>query len=102
MLILGIILFLIAIIIGLPIAISLLIAALPTFLSGDFLPPSIAMQKMVGVTQIFTLMAVPFFVMAGNIMVASGIAQRLVNFSNVLVGWMAGGLAQVSIVLSLC
>lgn len=101
MLLLGVILFLVAAIIGLPIAFSLLLAAVPTFLTGTYLPPAIGVQKLIGVTQIYTLMAVPFFVMAGNIMAASGIAARLVSFSNVLVGWMAGGLAQVSIVLSL-
>lgn len=101
MLLLGVILFLVAAVIGLPIAFSLLLAAVPTFLTGAYLPPAIGVQKLVGVTQIYTLMAVPFFVMAGNIMSASGIAARLVAFSNVLVGWMAGGLAQVSIVLSL-
>lgn len=101
MLVLGICLFCLAVLIGLPIAFSLLLASIPTFLTGDFLPSSIAVQKIVGVTQIYTLMAVPFFVVAGNIMSASGIAARLVTFSNVLVGWMAGGLAQVSIVLSL-
>ena len=101
MLLLGVILFILAVALGMPIAFSLLLASIPTFLTGEFMPPSIAAQKLVGVTQIYTLMAVPFFVMAGNIMSASGIAGRLVAFSNVLVGWMAGGLAQVSIVLSL-
>lgn len=101
MILLGVALFLLAVAIGLPIAFSLLLAAVPAFLSGEYLPVSIAVQKLVGVTQIYSLLAVPFFVFAGNIMAASGIATRLVNFSNVLVGWMAGGLAQVSIVLSL-
>lgn len=101
MILFGVILFLLAVAIGMPIAFALLLAAAPTFVSGEYLPVSIAVQKLVGVTQIYSLLAVPFFVFAGNIMSASGIAARLVTFSNVLVGWMAGGLAQVSIVLSL-
>jgi len=101
MLLLGVLLFIAAVILGLPVSFSLLLASAPTFLTGDYLPTSIAVQKMVAVTQSYPLMAIPFFVMAGNIMVASGIADRLVNFSRVLVGWTAGGLAQISIVLSL-
>ena len=101
MLLLGVLLFILAVSLGMPIAFSLLLASIPTFLTGEFMPASIAAQKLVGVTQIYTLMAVPFFVIAGNVMSASGIAGRLVAFSNVMVGWMAGGLAQVSIVLSL-
>lgn len=101
MLMLGVGLFLVAVLIGLPIFFALLLASAPTFLTGDYLPTSIAVQKMVQVTQSYPLMAIPFFVVAGNIMTASGIARRLVAFSRVLVGWMVGGLAQVSIVLSL-
>lgn len=101
MLLLGVALFLLAVLIGLPVSFALLLASAPTFLTGEYLPTSIAVQKMVAVTQSYPLMAIPFFVMAGNIMTASGIADRLVHFSRVLVGWTAGGLAQVSIVLSL-
>ena len=101
MLLLGVALFVVAVILGLPVAIALLLASAPTFLTGDYLPSSIAVQKMVAATQSYPLMAIPFFVMAGNIMVASGIAGRLVRFSRVLVGWSVGGLAQISIVLSL-
>ncbi len=101
MLLLGVILFLVAVLLGLPISFALLMASAPTFLTGDYLPTSIAVQKMVQVTQSYPLMAIPFFVVAGNIMAASGIARRLVDFSRVLVGWMVGGLAQVSIILSL-
>lgn len=100
MILIGVGLFLVALLIRLPISFALLLASAPTFLTGAYLPPSIAVQKMVGVTQSFPLMAIPFFVIAGNVMAASGIADRLVHFSRVLVGWMAGGLAQVSIVLS--
>lgn len=101
MLLLGIVLFLVAVLLGLPVSFALLMASAPTFLTGDYLPAAIAVQKMVQVTQSYPLMAIPFFVVAGNVMAASGIARRLVDFSRVLVGWMVGGLAQVSIILSL-
>lgn len=101
MLLLGVGLFILAVLIGLPVAFALLLASAPTFLTGEYLPAQVAVQKMVSVTQSYPLMAIPFFVLAGNIMVASGIAERLVQFSRVAVGWTVGGLAQVSIVLSL-
>lgn len=100
MIALGVLLFCVALALGLPVAFALLLASAPTFLTGEYLPSSIAVQKMIGATQSFPLMAIPFFVVAGNVMTASGIAGRLVEFSRVLVGWLAGGLAQISIVLS--
>lgn len=48
----------------------------------------------------FTFLAVPFFVLAGEIMGQGGIAKRLIALANALVGWMRGGLAQVNIVAS--
>ena len=101
MLLLGLVLFLLAVLLGLPVAFALLLASAPTFLTGEYLPAQVAVQRMVATTQSFPLMAIPFFVLAGNIMVASGIAERLVHFCRVLVGWTMGGLAQMSIVLSL-
>ncbi|UCF93380.1 MAG: TRAP transporter large permease [Desulfobacterales bacterium] len=57
--------------------------------------------------QIFTgidspiLMAVPFFILAGNIMSASGMTARLLGFCNILVGWLRGGLAYINVVISM-
>jgi len=64
------------------------------------LPYSIAVQRMVTATQSFPLLAIPFFVLAGNLMNATGITRRLVRFANILTGHLVGGLAHVSIVLS--
>jgi tripartite ATP-independent transporter DctM subunit len=58
-------------------------------------------QLMVKGVNVFTLMAVPFFVIAGEIMGAGGIARRLVNLANACVGWMRGGLAMVNVVDSM-
>ncbi|MDR2390347.1 MAG: TRAP transporter large permease [Planctomycetota bacterium] len=57
-------------------------------------------QLMVKGVNVFTLMAVPFFIIAGEIMGAGGISSRLIDFSNALVGWLRGGLAMVNIVAS--
>ncbi|WP_346915144.1 TRAP transporter large permease [uncultured Roseibium sp.] len=56
---------------------------------------------MVTATQSFPLLAVPFFIFAGNLMNSTGITDRLINFARLLTGWLAGGLGQVSIALSL-
>lgn len=101
MLILIAILFVLFLVIGLPVAFALALAALPVFIVTGTMPPTVALQKMVTATQNFPLLAVPFFILAGNLMNATGITERLVNFARLLTGWMAGGLAQVSIALSL-
>ena len=58
------------------------------------------MQQIASASQSFPLLAVPFFVLAGHMMNKTGITHRLIACSNVLVSWMAGGLAQVCILLS--
>jgi tripartite ATP-independent transporter DctM subunit len=55
---------------------------------------------MVTPTQSFTFLAIPFFIIAGNVMNATGITDRLVRFAKTCTGHMAGGLAQISIMLS--
>ncbi|MFC6489423.1 TRAP transporter large permease [Nitratireductor sp. GCM10026969] len=94
------ILFAVFLIIGLPVAFALALAAIPVFTLSGTMPPTIVLQKMVTATQNFPLLAVPFFILAGNLMNATGITKRLVHFAGLLTGWMAGGLAHVSIALS--
>jgi tripartite ATP-independent transporter DctM subunit len=65
------------------------------------LPLMMIAQMMVKNINTFILMAVPFFILAGEIMSAGGIAKRLVAFANALVGWMRGGLAMVNCVDSM-
>jgi tripartite ATP-independent transporter DctM subunit len=86
--------------IGVPVAFALGLATVPVFLLGDYMPLTVAMQRMYGATQSFPLLAVPFFILAGNLMNITGITDRLLIFARLLTGWMIGGLAQVSIVLS--
>lgn len=49
----------------------------------------------------FSLMAVPFFILAGNIMQAGGISQRLVNLANSIIGWLRGGLGGAAVLTSM-
>ncbi|MET3600174.1 TRAP transporter large permease [Martelella mangrovi] len=86
--------------VGAPIAFAIGISGFTFFLTSDVMPVSIGVQKIATVSQSFPLLAVPFFVLAGHLMNESGITDRLFRFSKVAVGWMAGGLAQVSIILS--
>jgi tripartite ATP-independent transporter DctM subunit len=86
---------------GMPVAFALALAAFPVFVLTGTMPPTVAIQKMVTATQSFPLLAVPFFIFAGNLMNSTGITERLVKFARLLTGWLAGGLGQVSIVLSL-
>lgn len=94
-------LFALFLVIGVPVAFALALAAIPVFTLTGTMPPTVVLQKMVTATQSFPLLAVPFFIFAGNLMNATGITERLVRFARLLTGWLAGGLAQVSIVLSL-
>jgi TRAP-type transport system large permease protein len=95
------ILFAVFLIINLPVAFALALASAPAFLFGDYMPPSVAIERMYGVTQSFPLLAVPFFILGGNLMNTTGITERLLRFARLLTGWMAGGLAQVAVVLSM-
>jgi TRAP-type transport system large permease protein len=93
------ILFLVLMFLGMPVAFAIGISAFMFYLFGP-VPVSISVQKIVSVTQSFPLLAVPLFVFAGHLMNEAGITSRLIKLSTVLTGWIAGGLAQVAILLS--
>lgn len=83
-----------------PVAFSLGIAALLAGFSLG-LPPLIVAQRMAAGIDSAPLLAIPFFILAGQIMAEGGIAQRLVNFARVLVGPIPGGMALINIVTSM-
>lgn len=86
-------------VIGMPIAFTVGLSALAFFISQG-VPVQIVVQRMVSSTQSFSLLAVPFFVLAGNLMNETGITSRLIKFCNLITGHLRGGLAQVSVLLS--
>ncbi|MEM8728322.1 MAG: TRAP transporter large permease [Pseudomonadota bacterium] len=93
--------FFVLLLINMPIAFALGIAAATTLLVDDTLPiNSIVTRAFVGVDS-FTLLAIPFFIIAGELMNACGITERIVAFARSLVGHIRGGLAHVSIVSSM-
>lgn len=63
--------------------------------------PVLVFQKFITSTQNFSLLAIPFFIMAGSIMNYSGISEKLMDFADVLTGHLKGGLGHVNVVLSL-
>jgi tripartite ATP-independent transporter DctM subunit len=95
-----IVLFFVLLLLGLPVAFTIGLAGFLYFLTSPVLSTAIGVQKIASVSQSFPLLAVPFFVLAGHLMNESGITERLFRFSKISVGWMAGGLAQVAVVLS--
>ncbi len=88
------------IILRFPIAFAIGISSILTTMYLD-LPLMQIAQLMVKGVNVFSLMAVPFFIIAGELMGAGGISDRLINLSNALIGWMRGGLAMVNIVASM-
>src|SRR4051794_23226881 len=90
------------ILVNVPIAVSLGIVALVAMVSthGVDILPNLAVVTYNGATS-FPLLAIPLFILAGAIMNASGISQRLIAFATSLFGWIRGGLAHVSIGASL-
>ncbi|MCP4397686.1 MAG: TRAP transporter large permease [bacterium] len=83
-----------------PVAFAIAMSALIYFFITEGLPLTIFIQKIVSATHSFPLLAVPFFITAGTIMNYGGITKRLMALADALTGHMAGGLAQVNIVLS--
>jgi tripartite ATP-independent transporter DctM subunit len=82
--------------IGTPIAFCLGAASFATVIYLG-LPPLVVFQRLNSGMSVFSLMAIPFFIYAGDLMVKGGIAQRIVAFAGSLVGHMRGGLGQVNI-----
>ncbi|TIN27838.1 TRAP transporter large permease [Mesorhizobium sp.] len=82
--------------IGTPIAFCLGVASFATVLYMG-LPPLIVFQRLNSGMSVFSLLAIPFFIYAGDLMVRGGIASKIVAFAGSLVGHMRGGLGQVNI-----
>lgn len=91
------IVFLLLIVIGAPIVFALGVSAALTIHFSD-IPVSIIAQRMYEGLDSFTIMAIPFFVLAGVIMEQGGIARRIIDFSIALVGWLVGSLLLVATV----
>src|SRR5215211_7611121 len=85
-------------VIGTPIAIVLAGSSALWVFAGSTVPDVVLVHRMVNGVDSFPLLAIPFFIMAGNLMNSAGITKRIFNFAVALVGWMRGGLGHVNVV----
>ncbi len=90
----------VGVVIGMPVAFAMGIAAASAFWYEGF-PMLITFQRATAGVSVFSLLAIPFFVFAGEIMLHGGIAVRLVKLASALVGHLKGGLAMVNIFSSM-
>ena len=83
---------------GIPVAMAMAGASLIYVMVTGNIPDYVVIHRMVGGLDSFPLLAVPFFIFAGNLMNSAGITNRIYNFALALVGWMKGGLGHVNVV----
>ena len=83
---------------GIPVAIAMAGASMIYLFWQDTTPPFVVIHRMVSGIDSFPLLAVPFFILAGNLMNNAGITNRIYNYAMALVGWLKGGLGHVNVV----
>ncbi|WP_028584552.1 TRAP transporter large permease [Desulfogranum mediterraneum] len=84
-----------------PIGVAIGLSVVVGMTASDMLPYEFLIQKMVTSLDVFPLMAVPFFIMAGEIMQKGSMAHRLLAISRALVGHLTGGMAHISVLTSM-
>ncbi|MCA0423425.1 MAG: TRAP transporter large permease [Proteobacteria bacterium] len=93
--------FLVLLALEVPVAFAMIFSAIIFILTGPGLPDMIVIQRMTGGLDSFPFLAIPLFVLAGNLFNRAGISERIFDFASALVGHMRGGLAQVNIAASI-
>ena len=83
-------------IIGVPVAFAIGLSSVATIIAAG-LPVAVVFQKMIGGMEVFSFLAIPFFVLAGELMLYGGISDRIVKFANSLVGHVRGGLGMSNV-----
>src|SRR6201991_2151763 len=83
---------------GLPVALAMAVSSLVYILVSGITPDVTLAQRMIAGVESFPLLAVPFFILAGNLMNIAGVTGRIYKFAVALVGWMRGGLGHVNII----
>ena len=83
---------------GVPVAIAMAGSSLIFVMATGTVPDFVVIHRMVNGIDSFPLLAVPFFILAGNLMNSAGITNRIYNFALALVGWLRGGLGHVNVV----
>lgn len=85
---------------GIPVAVTLGLSSL-AYLLLTGIPPVVMPQKMYAGMDVFVLLSIPGFILAGNLMNQGGITGRIIRFANSLVGWIKGGLGLTNIAASM-
>jgi TRAP-type C4-dicarboxylate transport system permease large subunit len=93
-------LFAVCVSIGVPVAFALAVAAIATF-AYEGIPLLIGFKRIVSGISVVSLLAIPFFIFAGELMLRGGIATRLINLAAAAVGWMRGGLGVENVASSM-
>ena len=88
--------FIAGLVLGIPIAITLGLSSL-AYIVFTGLPPVVIPQKIYAGMDVFVLLSIPGFILAGNLMNRGGITSRIIRFANALVGWIRGGLGLTNI-----
>jgi tripartite ATP-independent transporter DctM subunit len=88
--------FTLLLVLGVPVAFAIGLSSVVTIWVAG-LPMAIVFQKMVGGMQVFSFLAIPFFIFAGELMLYGGIADRIIRFANSLVGHVRGGLGMSNV-----
>ncbi len=84
-----------------PVAFALGLACIPVFFIDDRLTPFLLLNEMLKSYNSFLLLAIPFFMLAANLMNSAGITEKLIALSRVLVGHLPGGLGHISVLVSM-
>lgn len=92
--------FVLGLVLGIPVAITLGLSSLG-YLLYTGMPPVVMPQKMYAGMDVFVLLSIPGFILAGNLMNRGGITNRIIRFANALVGWIRGGLGLTNIAASM-
>jgi len=93
--------FFIALLLNVPVAFSLGVAAVATILFYNILPLGFVVQAFFSSGDSFPLLAVPFFILAGDIMMQGGISDRLIGFCKTMMGTKRGGLGVITVFASM-
>lgn len=92
--------FLFLLLVNVPVAFALAVASLLAIAYGG-IPLTLIVQRMTNASDSFILLAIPFFMLAGNLMARGGISQAIIDFADSIVGFVRGGLAQVNVLTSM-
>lgn len=88
--------FFLLLLLAVPVSYALIIAGgVAVIFSQGLIPPPVIAQQVYGQTQSEVLLAIPFFILAGEILIAGGLGERLIQFASRLVGRFTGGLVRL-------